>query len=104
MGPGPKQHKEEPFTQPHPATVDPVEEASEESFPASDPPAWTGLTGERIGDAAPVPPAQDNRGCAVSFIMQERGELGGVCGDLQPDPGEEWIQPDQEREAGGEGG
>jgi hypothetical protein len=35
--------------------------------------------------------------------MQERGELGGVCGGAEPDPDEEYVQPDNEKEAGGEG-
>jgi len=30
--------------------IESVETASEDSFPASDPPAWTGTTGPRIGD------------------------------------------------------
>ena len=43
------------------------------------------------------------RGCTTSFLMQERGEIGGVCEQMQPDPKEEYVQPDKEREAGGEG-
>jgi hypothetical protein len=43
------------------------------------------------------------KGCALSFLMEERGELGGICGGAEPDPAEEYVQPDKEKEAGGEG-
>ena len=85
--------------------ADLVNEASQESFPASDPPSWAVGTGEKGSDAkqSPANPDPATQGCATSFLMDERGEVGGVCGTLQPDPAEQYVQPDKEREAGGEG-
>ena len=52
-------------------------------------------------DAKQDPPAAE--GCATSFLMQERGEIDKACGEPEPDPNEEYVQPDKEKEAGGEG-
>ena len=77
-----------------------VNETSEESFPASDAPSWTVTSGEKDNSQLEVEP--DQEGCATSFIMQERGEIGGICHE-QPNPAEQYVQPDSEKEDGGEG-
>ena len=50
------------------------------------------------------PADQDaNKGCVISFLNLQRGELGTPCGSGEPDPEEQYVPSDKEREAGGEG-
>jgi hypothetical protein len=43
------------------------------------------------------------KGCAVSFLNEERNELDKLCGRTPAEQQEEYIQPDAEKEVGGEG-
>ncbi len=52
-----------------------------------------------------VPAAVDKskKGCAVSFLNEERGELDEQCERPPEELKEEYHQPSKEKEAGGEG-
>jgi hypothetical protein len=44
----------------------------------------------------------EKRGCATSFLTSERNEIDKVCGGIQATNPEEYVQPDEEKESGGE--
>jgi hypothetical protein len=82
---------------------DQVQEASEESFPASDSPSWiAGHEGEPAS-SSPASPDASKDGCAVSFIMEERGELDKLCERTPAEQSQSYSEPDKVKEAGGEG-
>jgi len=85
-----------------PQDEDEVQEASEESFPASDSPSW--IAGQEAEPASsPVEADASKEGCAVSFIMEERGELDKLCERTPAERSESYAEPDNVKEAGGEG-
>ncbi len=45
----------------------------------------------------------EKKGCAPSFLNLQRGELSTPCGSGEPNPEEQYVPSDKEREAGGEG-
>jgi hypothetical protein len=51
---------------------------------------------------SPIPPDPDKQGCATSFLTGERNEMDKVCGGVQAAHPEEYVQPDEEKETGGE--
>jgi hypothetical protein len=52
---------------------------------------------------ASVPIDAAKQGCATSFLTGERNEMDKVCGGIQATKPEEYAQPDEEKETGGEG-
>ena len=45
----------------------------------------------------------EKKGCAISFLNLQRGEFSTPCGSGEPNPEEQYVPSDKEREAGGEG-
>jgi hypothetical protein len=57
-------------------------------------------TGGPVDPPSPPRPAkQPKEGCAASFVLGERNELDPLCGGSEPG---EYVQPDKEKEDGGE--
>jgi hypothetical protein len=60
-------------------------------------------TNEKESSELPFSPAEpEKQGCATSFLTGERNEMDKVCGGGQATHPEEYVQPDEEKETGGE--
>ena len=44
----------------------------------------------------------EKRGCAASFLTGKRNEMDKVCGGIQATTPEQYVQPEEEKESGGE--
>jgi len=54
----------------------------------------------------PVPVPAEAEGCANSFLTEQKDEIGNVCKPSKPqseEAKEKYVQPDAEKESGGEG-
>jgi len=49
-----------------------------------------------------VPVDGENCGCTPSFLTEKRGEMDKMCGGAQADTNGQYVQPDDEKESGGE--
>ena len=67
--------------------------------------AWTMSTNKKEPGKTPssVPADLNKQGCATSFLTGGRNEMDKVCGGVQETKPEEYAQPDEEKESGGEG-
>jgi hypothetical protein len=54
-------------------------------------------------NALPVPADADKKGCATSFLTGKNNEQDKLCGELPVEPKKPYVQPDEEKESGGEG-
>jgi hypothetical protein len=52
---------------------------------------------------SPVPAKADKQGRAVSFLTQKNNQTDKACGEIAPGPKQPYVQPDEEKESGGEG-
>ena len=61
-------------------------------------------TKTELGKVAPSsgPVSPGTNGCTTSFLNQEKNELDKACGTVAPNPKEEYVQKDDEKESGGE--
>jgi hypothetical protein len=60
-------------------------------------------TNKKEPSELPAPlPTSEKQGCAVSFLTGERNEMDKLCGGVQATHPEEYVQPDEEKETGGE--
>jgi len=66
--------------------------------------AASGMSKDKEPNKMPssVPAELEKRGCAISFLTSERNEIDKVCGGIQAMNPEEYVQPDEEKETGGE--
>ncbi|TCK23829.1 hypothetical protein EV667_3671 [Ancylobacter aquaticus] len=67
-----------------------IDESVEESFPASDPPAFSGITGDEVkpSDAAPEPTEKDvDEALEETFPASDPPAFGGITGDVEPSDG-----------------
>jgi hypothetical protein len=97
-------HSSDPEVLPGQQTVeDPTEEPSEESLPASGSPVWNAGHEAPPVLSSPVQTHDIKQGCAVSFLNEDRNEMDKLCERTPAEQHEEYTQPEEEKEAGGEG-